>query len=266
MVRSLVCMGKESDKMTNISAMKDMIFHRKSCRSHASRPVEDALLEEIRAFIAQLKPLYPDIRVQAEIVSTGSARWIQKWKTPHALAIYSQETEGWWENIGFMFQQLDLFMQAKGLGVCWVGLGWPGADKDIEDQERPLREDGMRFGIYLVFGHRENDDFRQDVSEFKRRELHDIADVPDKRLEYVRLAPSATNSQPWYFVHQEDVLHAYCILHGPLKKRTLGNMNKIDMGIALAHLYVSNHETFRFFRAENPPKVEGHYYMGSVTI
>ena len=246
--------------------LHEMIPHRKSCRSHAETPVSPEMLADIRAFIDNAKPLYPHIRTQAEIVPMTSARWLQKWRTPHALAIYSEETEGWWENIGFIFQQVDLYMQSLGLGVCWVGLGWPKDGNDEESENRPLRPDGLRFGIYLVFGHRENDDFRKDASEFNRKPLDDMTDLPDPRLECVRLAPSATNSQPWFFLHDGDVLHAYCVIHGPLKKRTLGNMNKIDMGIGLAHLYVSNMETFEFFKAENPPEKDGHYYVGSVRI
>ncbi len=38
------------------------------------------------------------------------------------------------------------------------------------------------------------------------------------------------------------------------------------MGIALAHLYVANVDTFRFFRAENAPAVQGYGYIGSLTI
>ena len=46
----------------------------------------------------------------------------------------------------------------------------------------------------------------------------------------------------------------------------LGNMNRIDMGIALAHLYVANEDTFRFFKAENVVEVPGYGYIGSVTL
>ena len=45
-----------------------------------------------------------------------------------------------------------------------------------------------------------------------------------------------------------------------------GYLNRIDMGIALAHLYVANADTFRFFREENAPTVQGYGYIGSVTI
>ena len=40
----------------------------------------------------------------------------------------------------------------------------------------------------------------------------------------------------------------------------------VDAGIALAHLYVSNEETFRFFHAEHAPAVSGYGYVGSVML
>ena len=43
-------------------------------------------------------------------------------------------------------------------------------------------------------------------------------------------------------------------------------MNRSDMGIVLAHLYVANAETFRFFKAENPSNLPGYGYIGSVTL
>ena len=43
-------------------------------------------------------------------------------------------------------------------------------------------------------------------------------------------------------------------------------MNRIDMGIVLAHLYVANEESFRFFKAENAPGVPGYGYIGSFTF
>lgn len=38
------------------------------------------------------------------------------------------------------------------------------------------------------------------------------------------------------------------------------------MGIVLAHLYVANAETFRFFKAETVSEVPGYGYIGSVVI
>ena len=83
-----------------------------------------------------------------------------------------------------------------------------------------------------------------------------IADSADVRLEPARLAPSAVNSQPWYFVHEGDTLHVYCSRKG----------SRLDAGIALAHLFVANEERFRFFRAEKAGEVPDCDYIGSVML
>jgi hypothetical protein len=51
-----------------------------------------------------------------------------------------------------------------------------------------------------------------------------------------------------------------------LTLKRLAKMREIDIGIALAHLYVDNSEHFRFFEVENPKELKGHYYMGSAEI
>jgi hypothetical protein len=86
--------------------------------------------------------------------------------------------------------------------------------------------------------------------------MEQITDKPDPRLEPARLAPSAVNSQPWYFHHEGNAIHVYCSKKG----------SRLDAGIALAHLYVANEETFRFFTAESPTVVSGYSYIGSVTL
>lgn len=119
----------------------------------------------------------------------------------------------------------------------------------------------IHFLIMLAFGHPKGDQLRHDLKAFKRKPMEQIADQADPRLEPARLAPSAVNSQPWYFTHEGDTLHIYRIPNDGLS-----DMNRIDMGIALAHLYVANEETFRFFKTENPQKVLGYTYTGSITL
>lgn len=69
------------------------------------------------------------------------------------------------------------------------------------------------------------------------------------------------NSQPWYFVHEVEAIHAYCAGKG-----IIPYMNRIGTGIALTHLYVANEDNSRFFEAENSPGVSGYGYIGSVTL
>jgi len=50
------------------------------------------------------------------------------------------------------------------------------------------------------------------------------------------------------------------------RKQFLGDMNKMDVGISLAQLYVENADTFRYFTAENSPVQKGNLYIGSFEI
>ena len=226
--------------------LNEMIYHRKSCRSFLGQPVDSETIEKILSF--EMKPLYPEIKVRMDIVSRNQVKCICPWTTPQLIAIYSEETEGYLENIGFLFQQMDLYLQTLGLGVCWLGMGRmnPRTTTVVE---------GMKFVILLAFGHPKGDQLRQDLKGFKRKSLAQIADAPDPRLEPARLAPSAVNSQPWYFTHEGDTIHVHCAKTG----------YRLDAGIALAHLYVAN-EGFRFFKAEDVGNVPGYGYVGSVTI
>jgi len=227
--------------------MKEMISCRKSCRSYTNVPVDAEMMEKILSF--DMKPLYPEIKVRMDVVSKDKVRCICPWTTPQLITIYSEERPGCLENIGFLFQQMDLYLQTLGLGVCWLGMGRmnPRTTTAVED---------MKFIIMLAFGHPRGDQLRHDQKGFKRKSMEKITDVPDARLEPARLAPSAVNSQPWYFTHEEDVIHVWCSKKG----------SPLDAGIALAHLYVMNPETFRFFRTEPKSDVPGFGYIGSVTL
>ena len=227
--------------------LKEMIFHRKSCRSFTGKPVEPEIMEQILSF--EPKPLYPETKVRMDIVSRNNVRCIYPWTTPQLIAVWSEEAEGYLENIGFLFQQMDLYLQTLGLGVCWLGLG-------RMDPKTAPEVEGMKFVIMLAFGHPKGDRLRHDLKGFKRKSLEKIADRLDPRLEPARLAPSAVNSQPWYFTHEGDTIHIHCNKKG----------TRVDAGIALAHLFVANEETFRFFRAEMPQEVPGHDYIGSITV
>lgn len=231
-----------------------MIFRRKSTRNYQSTAVSPEQMEAIRAFMEQLVPLYPDIPFHAEIVDAADVRCVQPWKTPHFVAVSTLDTPEALINVGFLLQQLDLFIQSLGLGSCWVGLG----------KSRKSAPEGLTHAILMPFGVGAEPVWREDTAQFNRKPLAEIADKPDERLECVRLAPSATNSQPWYFVHAGDDLHMYQVIQGPLKRMTLGKMNCIDMGIALCHLAVTGEGTFALRQLEDAPALEGYSYIGTV--
>ena len=67
----------------------------------------------------------------------------------------------------------------------------------------------INFIIAIAFG--KSNDKSREVNSFKRKKLSKISDNADDKLEPARLAPSAINSQPWYFKHTEDGFDVYQI-------------------------------------------------------
>ena len=228
-------------------ALNEMIFKRKSCRSFTNVPVDAATIETIKAF--PMKSLYPNIKVHWDIVPRNQVKCICPWTTPQLITIYSEEADGYLENIGCLFQQMDLYLQTLGLGVCWLGMG-------RMNPKTTTAVEGMKFVIMLAFGHPKGDQLRHDLKDFKRKSMEQITDRPDAKLEPAWLAPSAVNSQPWFFAHEGDTIHVWCSKKG----------SRLDAGIALAHLYVSNEDTFRFFHADHIADLPGYTDIGSVTL
>jgi len=242
--------------------LKDMILRRKSTRSFTNEPVDEQTLAQINAFIAAATPLYPDVKVRAEIVGRESVHRFLPWTTPQLVAIFSEESEQALVNVGFLFQQLDLYLHTLELGTCWLGMGRLNGQGVLATRA----EDGLGFVIMLAFGHPKKAQWRQSAADFKRKPLSAISDQADERLEAARLAPSSVNSQPWYFTHDGDTIHAHCAQQGLFRAKMLSDMNCIDVGIALAHLFVSFPGSFRFFHVDGVTSPKGYSYLGSFSL
>jgi len=233
----------------------EMIYRRKSVRSYTSEPMDAETLQKIGKLIAGLKPLYPEIPLRAEILPKNEVRSFMPWMPAQAIAIYTNESEGALENAGFVFQQLELALQCMGIGVCWLGLGKPA--------RHSARPDGLHCVMMMAFGRPKGEQLRE-TAAFRRKSLAEISDIADERLELARLAPSSVNSQPWRFTHEGETIHVHCAKQGIVK--VLTDMNRIDVGICLAHLYVCRPESFAFFRQEGVSSPRGCAYIGSLHI
>ena len=248
-------MGHE-DTIYESKSLEDTIYKRKSVRSYEDAPLDSETLDEIRDFIENAEPLNPNIEWSYEILPRDNISTMMRWKAPHYIAIFSEDKENYYQNIGFIFQQVDLFLQSKGIGSCWIGMGSP---KDYKNPQ------GHKFIILISFGMSEG--IYREMNQFKRKDLDAISDNKDERLIPAQFAPSSMNTQPWYFTHNDDgSFDLYRVKRGVLRNRFMGRWNKIDTGIALAHLYVANRDSFSFYMKDNPKDLKGHIYDGSFEI
>lgn len=91
------------------------------CKRKSFRRFDDTLtfsegeLQDINQAIEKLNPLVDDIEVKYKVVpreKTTSKRG------EYCLLIYSEEKEYYLLNVGYMFEQLDLYLASKNIGVC----------------------------------------------------------------------------------------------------------------------------------------------------
>ncbi|WP_407378942.1 nitroreductase family protein [Methanobrevibacter sp.] len=227
--------------------LASQIYVRKSCRKYLDDEID---MNQINEFLSNVKSLIPEISYYYEILTKDEVNIRTRWKAPYYLAIYSEKKDNFGVNAGFVFQQLSLYMQTLGIGSCWVGMA-------------SVKQDNPDFVILIAFG--KSDDLTRDISQFKRKDLSEIADSPDDKLKPAQLAPSAVNSQPWYFKHTDEGFDIYKVKPNVLKRKIIGKWMDIDVGIVLAHLYVSNPETFEF-EVKNKKDIKGYSYIGSIKI
>ena len=214
------------------------IFKRKSVKRYDPTPLDDDILEEISNQLSNLKPLYDDIKTEVKILPLEDVQVKKKKKeAPHYLVMFSESKEGYFANLGFMMQQMDLFMSKNNIGSCWQGSPKPN--------ENVLKNSDMEFVIVMAFGNpRDSEPVHRDISEFERKPLNEISTVQgsDELLEAARLAPSSGNVQPWFFTGDKNLINVYTSKLYPKKDyppHIINKYNAISTGIALYHLKVA---------------------------
>jgi nitroreductase len=209
--------------------------------------------------------MYDNIKIEMKIVSQKDVKRLLSAKAPHYLAVFSETKDGYLANVGFMLQQMDLFLSANGIGSGWQGI--PRLRKEI------LNSSKLEFIILLAFGRPEERLHRESVSEFKRKPFGEISNIKgaDELLEPSRLAPSAMNSQPWFFTGDATTIHVYRTKSNFITSFMFEKMSKISMGIAICHLWIAAKHFGKHIELiddkeaqNNPPP--GHDYVITIKI
>ena len=215
------------------SELYEMIFKRKSFhlfRNIGKEHITNEELKDIEEYFYTLKPLMDDIKVKIKIVkdSTTCRRGQE-----YCILFYSENKENYLQNIGYLGEQLDLYLVSKNIGTLWFGIG--------KVEEKVL--DGLDYVIMIAIAKVDSDDkFRKDMFKSKRKEVKEIwnGDYYLDIANIVRFAPSACNTQPWRVEAKEKSLKVYRYRkegkRGIMPKNMVMYYNQIDMGIFLCFL------------------------------
>lgn len=211
------------------------VFKRKSFhlfRGVGSESITKAELTEIEEAYHSFEPLYPDIRTEIRIVPSEQVNF--KHGAEYCILIYSEKKDNYLMNVGYLGEQLDLYLVSRNIGTLWCGLG--KADK--------TEFNGLDYVIMMPV-HKVSDEsqFRKDMFSAKRKPLDEIWSGDDLGIaDIVRFSPSACNSQPWIVKNEDGVLRVTRYRKnsriGIMSPRHAFYFNRIDIGIFLCILEI----------------------------
>ncbi len=212
----------------------EMIFKRKSF--HLFRDIGDDRISQnelhsIQNAYKSFTPLCPDIKTAIRIVPAGQTTC--KRGQEYCILLYSEKKDNYLQNIGYLGEQLDLYLVSRNIGTLWFGIGKPDESSF----------DGLDFVIMLAIAKVDDaQKFRKDMFKSKRKPRDEIwtGETIPGVTDIVRFAPSACNTQPWIVENTGSELKVFRYKkqgkRGIMPADMVSFYNQIDVGIFLCFL------------------------------
>ena len=208
-----------------------MIFKRKSFHIFRDIGIINATeLRNIEEAYKTFTPLVSEIKTAIKIVPAEETTC--KRGQEYCILLYSEKKENYLQNIGYIGEQLDLYLASLGIGALWFGIGKP---------DEPTYN-GLDFVIMIAIAKVADDKFRKDMFKSKRKPIDEIWNGEHHREigKIVRFTPSACNTQPWKVTAEEKSLTVYRYKksgkRGIMPADKVAHYNRIDIGIFLCFL------------------------------
>lgn len=234
------------------------IQHRVSTRSYADRAVDLALLEQLLTFardadhltaVAPRLALINGVDRVRDVLTFMIGSYGLVYNAPHLLVgVLPGESEKGRIDLGYVLEQVVLEATRLGLGTCWITGSYSpkqaGDAVKLERGEVAAAVCALGYPTEREFGRLHTRVIRQLAGGHNRKPLTEIvfserwgkpwsAQDSDPRLvatlEHARLAPSASNRQPWRFVVDADRVTLAVV-----------KPSFIDAGIVMSHVTLAS--------------------------
>lgn len=259
--------------------IEETVRKRYSVRNYSDQTVEAETISDLDSFVRSLdnpfgKPInfhFLDMQKARESEKLGTYGVIKGAR--HYIGTTIKLEPMTLEALGYEFEVAVLYLASLGLGTCWLGgtfdrkgfagamevgpdelfpiispFGYPADKKHIKElaMRKMIQADQRKPWDQLFF----QDDFKTPLTE-------DGAEKYQLALEMIRLAPSASNKQPWRILMKDGAVHFYEYQTPGYSTSFPYDIQKIDMGIAAAHFHLSVLEQKLGGHFEQtPPEVE----------
>ena len=103
----------------------EAIFVRKSVRSYTGESLSPQVLDKLKAHFRELTGLFGGIETDMAVLDNrkGQQRMLSLFsvKAPYYLVFYSGEAPRYLMNMGYLMEQMVLYMCSIGIGTCYIG-------------------------------------------------------------------------------------------------------------------------------------------------
>lgn len=202
-------------------------------------------------------PFGVDVKVQyiskdkgAEDVKLGTYGTIRGAKDFLAITVKDQPYA--MEAVGYQFENLVLYATDMGLGTVWLAGTFNRKDFknviEISDEDLfpcicPVGYSGQKRSFIekitiASLGSRKRKEWDKlfFLDDFSKSLTKEDAGRYTDALDMLRLAPSATNAQPWAVVKEGDKFHFFCNYKNSINN-DVKKIKHLDLGIALSHFH-----------------------------
>lgn len=237
----------ENAKQLLDDKLYEMIFKRKSFhifRNIGDEQISADEIEQIEKKFYEFQPLVEGIKVKLKIVKDSVTC---KRGQEYCILLYSEKKDHYLQNVGYIGEQLDLYLASKNIGTLWFGIG--------KTEEQQL--EGLDFVIMIAISKIDSETkFRKDMFKSKRKDVADIwmGETCLDIANIVRFAPSACNTQPWIVEADPNQLSVYRYKkqgkRGIMPADKVSYYNQIDIGIFLCFMELCLNKNNIEFRRE----------------
>lgn len=236
-----------------------LIKSRKSERTFEYREMSKEELDEIIHYINSIKgPFKGSVRIELIVDKKGIDMSDDKLGTygiikdaKYYLACVIKRDEDSLYQLGYVLEKAVLYLWNMGLGTCWMG----GTFKRSKFAEQASVKEGEYLPIVIPFGYPKQkrsitdkivrlaakSEKRKPWGELFYENTLETPLLPEMSAEYktaiesVRLAPSASNKQPWRLIKKGEDIEFYLKITPGYNDKIKFNIQEVDLGIAMAH-------------------------------
>jgi nitroreductase len=244
--------------------VEESIKQRVSVRNYSSIPISEKLFNSILDFTQELNNPFNvkvnyhflDLKVDDESQKLGTYGVIKG--AQHYIGATTFLEPYSLEALGYEMEILILYLTHLGLGTCWLGgtFNRKGFVKGLNIEDHEILPIITPFGFAQANRHITEIAMRKIIKADQRKpwdQLFFLSDfdtplTPEKAEEYanvfemVRLAPSASNKQPWRIILINHVFHFFEYKEPGYSNVFPYDIQRIDMGIAASHFELAMHE------------------------